>query len=61
MAGYAGKPSGAQLANLSLLSKKLNEAKTKVEMSVKKSEDLNKVLEKAKIPKKIMAREVAGA
>ena len=61
VAGYAGKPSGAQLANLSLLSKKLNEAKTKVEMSVKKSEDLNKVLEKAKIPKKIMAREVAGA
>jgi photosystem II stability/assembly factor-like uncharacterized protein len=61
VASYAGKPSGAQLANLSLLNKKLTEAKTKVEVSVKKSEDLNKVLEKAKITKKIMAREVTGA
>lgn len=61
VASYAGKPSGAQLSNLSLLSQKLNEAKTKVEMSVKKSEGLNKILEKAKIPQKIMAREVTGA
>ena len=61
VASYAGKPSGAQLANLSLLNKKLTEAKTKVEVSVKKSEDLNKVLEKAKITKKIMARPGTGA
>ncbi|MBK8516278.1 MAG: hypothetical protein IPL55_08315 [Saprospiraceae bacterium] len=61
VAGYAGKPSGAQIGNLALLSSKLTEAKAKVEMSVKKSETLNKQLEKAKINKQIIARENTGA
>ncbi len=61
VAGYAGKPSGAQLSNLGLLTKKLEAAKVKIEATVKKSETINKLLEKAKINKKIVARENLGA
>ena len=53
--GYAGKPSGAQLANLNLLKTKLTAAGTKVKTVVQKSEALNKELLKAKIEKTIVA------
>ena len=53
--GYAGKPSGAQLANLNLLKTRMVEANSKVETVVKKSEALNKQLLKAKIAKTIVA------
>ena len=53
--GYAGKPSGAQMANLNLLKTRLTEAGAKVKTVVQKSDELNKQLLKAKIDKIIVA------
>ena len=53
--GYAGKPSGAQMANLNLLKTRLTEAGAKVKTVVQKSDALNKQLLKAKIDKIIVA------
>ncbi len=59
--GYAGKPSNAQMANLNLLTGRLNGAKEKVKVVADKAELLNQKLEKAKIDKKIIAVNNAGA
>ncbi|MBK9736073.1 MAG: hypothetical protein IPO92_14385 [Saprospiraceae bacterium] len=59
--GYAGKPSGAQLANLNLLVTKLTDARAKVKSVVDKAETLNKLLIKAKIDKKIISGINTGA
>jgi photosystem II stability/assembly factor-like uncharacterized protein len=59
--GYAGKPSGAQLSNLVLLTKRYSEAKSKIGTIISKSEALNKMLEKAKIDKRIISRINQGA
>lgn len=59
--GYAGKPSNAQLANLRLLTSRLQDAKVKVNNVVQKSDELNNKLSKAKIDKKIIALNNNGA
>lgn len=59
--GYAGKPTGAQIENLSLMKSKISDAKTKIENIRKKSEGINTLLEKAGISKKILATEPGRA
>ena len=58
---YAGKPSGAQLDNLNLLSAKIEDARAKVKSITDKTEMINAELQKAKVDKQIKFRLNEGA
>jgi len=59
--GYAGKPTGAQMENLNLMKSKISEAKTKIENVRKKTEEINGMLQKAGIAKRILATDPGRA
>ena len=51
VAGYVGKPSNAQLKNMEFLDSQLQEAQTTLNEMMPELEQLNKDLEKAKLPR----------